>query len=277
MTSRPDGLTPTEVFELAALLAGVASVRHRFIPFGPAAPARSHSGQTSGEPFLHERTKALARAGLYNFLAATFAEPPSQPYLEGLHQSGAIEILAHRGFGGESFRVWGQSWDGGREVARELPSAYSRAFIRPGSGFIPLLASAYPPPGTSTESAADLTLSHGPAAEAVEAAYREAGLVVGGDGPITPQHLAVELQFMHHGAACEAAAWGDEDLARSESWRERQRSFLTHHLRPWTGALAHRIALADVHPFYRALVDLLVRFLAADSLELADSGLVPIR
>ncbi|HET7009422.1 MAG TPA: molecular chaperone TorD family protein [Anaerolineales bacterium] len=269
-------LARDDVFELAAVLSGVARVRRRFLPFGSAGPAPTRSIPSGRERFGRERTTALARAELYNFLAASFAEPPSAAYLDGLQQSGAIPLLTAKGFGGEDFRLWAETL-GPHRIGQDLPQAYSQVFIRPGPQHAPLLATAYLPTGWSNEGAEAAALSHGPAAEAVEAAYVDAGLVVGGDGPIAPQHLTVELQFMHHCAACEAAAWGNEDAPLARGWQDRQREFLARHLQRWSVAFARRLALIGAHPYYRALADLTVRFLEADSLELAPSDLLSVR
>lgn len=81
---------------------------------------------------------------------------------------------------------------------------------------------------------------------------------------------------MHHCAAREAIAWGEGDLGKAGSWRRRQSQFLAEHLRQWAGGLADGLARTQAHPYYRALADLTVRFLSADSLELAQSGREPI-
>lgn len=270
----PDGsLDWNDVLDLAATLSGLARVRRRFLTFGGNSDGPgARRPQLRGE-YLSERTTALARAGLYNFLAASFGEPPSDDYVGALRESGAISLLVSKAIGGEGLQIWGQALRSDL-LASELSTAYSQAFLRPGPQGSPLLASAYFRPAIPTEGGSAMTLSHGPAAEAVEAAYREAGLVVGGDGPIAPQHLSVELQFMQHCAAREAAAWGDGDPGRAAPWRRRQSRFLSDHLRQWAGGLADELTRAEAHPYYRALADLTVRFLSADSLEMAQPDLV---
>jgi TorA maturation chaperone TorD len=271
----PEGsLAWNDILDLAATLSGVARLRRRFLIYGGSSEGPGVGGAHVRGEHLSERTTALARAGLYNFLAASFGEPPSDEYAGALWESGAIPMLTSLGIGGEGLRTWGQALRPDR-LAFEISTAYSQTFLRPGPQHAPLLASDYLPPPLAVESAPAMTLSHGPAAEAVEAAYREAGLIVGGDGPIAPQHLSVELQFMHHCAAREAAAWGEGDPGRAGLWRNRQSRFLSTHLRQWAGGLADGLTRAEAHPYYRALADLTVRFLAADSLEMAQPALIP--
>jgi TorA maturation chaperone TorD len=274
MVSPVGSLAWNDVLDLAATLSGVARVRGRFLAYGVSSDVPGTKVPPERDGHLSERTTALARAGLYNFLAASFGEPPTDEHVGALCESGAIPLLVSKGIGGDGLRTWGKALRPDR-LAFELSAAYSQAFLRPHPQRSPLLASDYIQPAPPLEAVAAMSLSHGPAAEAVEAAYREAGLVVGGDGPIAPQHLSVELQFMHHCAACEAAAWGDGDPGRAGLWRRRQSRFLSNHLRQWAGGLADGLTRAEAHPYYRALADLTVRFLSADSLELAQPDLVP--
>ena len=262
-----------DILDLAGTLSGVARVRRRFLSYGQPAEVQGASDPRLHDGNLPERATALARAGLYNFLAASFGEPPTDEYVGSLLESGAIALLVSKGIGGEDLRAWGHAVHLG-QLAHELSGAYLEAFLRPGERRAPLLASNDFVAALALDTPAAMTLSHGPAAEAVEAAYREAGLVVGGDGPIAPQHLAVKLQFMHHLAAREAAAWGEGNPELARDWRIRQSKFLSDHLQHGVAGLSEELSRAGAHPYYRALADLTMLFLSADSLELAKPGLV---
>ncbi len=84
-------------------------------------------------------------------------------------------MLVDKGLGEEGLRPWGEDV-GPLGRAANLALAYTRLLTRPGPDYVPPIASEY------LCSPIDRTqpLSWGPAAVAVEAAYREAGLVVGG-------------------------------------------------------------------------------------------------
>ena len=256
-------LTWHDTLELAAALAGLTRVRSRFLPFGTVPPSLQAHPPTSDAAGL-ERTTALARAGLYNFLAVSFAEPPSPGFTDRLYHSRALVLLTDLGLGGDDLRHWGEdlSLD---EQAADLASAYTRLLIRPGPDSAPPLASEYLGQGTGPLH----PLSLGTVAEAVEAAYREAGLVVSGAGLYPPQHLAIELQFMHHCVAREAATWGENSSGATELWRERQLSFLSAHLLPWIDAFCDRVNALGAHPYYRALAGLTASFLASDARHVA--------
>lgn len=256
-------LTWYDTLELAATFAGLTRVRSRFLPFG-ASPPWPKGQSPNSDPAGLERTTALARASLYNFMAVSFAEPPTAEYTDRLRQSRALSILAEKGLGGDELRQWGEGLTLDEQSA-DLASAYTTLLIRPGPYSAPPLASKYLTEGTGPLH----PLSLGTVAEAVEAAYREAGLVVGGAGPYPPQHLAIELQFMHHCVAREAAAWGEDSPHAAELWRERQLGFLTAHLLPWIGAFYDRVSGCGAHPYYRALAGLTASFLGSDARHLA--------
>ncbi len=158
-----------DILDLAATLSGVARVRRRFLSYGRRSDVPSASEPRGRDGHWPERATALARAGLYNFLAASFGEPPSDEYVGTLWESGAIHLLVSKGLGGEGLRAWGQALRPDR-LALELSTAYSQAFLRAGAQRAPLLASNYPVAALPVEAPAAMTLSHGAAAEAVEAA-----------------------------------------------------------------------------------------------------------
>ncbi len=258
-------LTWQNFLELSATLAALAHVRSRFIPLSAAGLPRGEHSPVSIDAALPERAVALARAGLYNFLSATFDEPPLAAFVENLRQSGALAALADRGLAGDDLRQWGEGLNP-REGAGELAAAYTQLLTRPGPRCVPLVASFY----LYSEYDPAQMLSWGPAAEAAEAAYREAGLVVGCNGPCPPDHLAVEMQFMQHCAAREAAAWGESYAGVTDIWRRRQQAFLTTHLLPWASAFSQRVHDAGAHPYYLAMARLTADFLTADAGHLAE-------
>ncbi len=76
---------------------------------------------------------------------------------------------------------------------------------------------------------------------------------------LMPDHLVVELEFMHYLAFKEAEAGGD-----AASFRRAQRDFLERHLTNWLPRLSATLKAERPVPFYRSLVGLTNRFLAAD-------------
>lgn len=73
---------------------------------------------------------------------------------------------------------------------------------------------------------------------------------------VMPDHISVELEFM--------AQLVDGVAADPASKLRAQRDFLRSHL-AWTAQLSRRVAVARPHPFFRSLVTLTSRLVAADS------------
>jgi TorA maturation chaperone TorD len=181
---------------------------------------------------------ALARAALYNFLAAAFGDPPT-PELMGVARETFPEAAL--------------------PLLDDLRQAYTRLLVGPGTSYVPPYASVYlnPPPNGKPQ-------LWGAEAAAVEALYREAGLEVAPGQPRVPDHLALELQFMQHLCAREADALARSDFDEAAAYRDRQRAFVCDHLWPWLSRFGERVAEADTHPVYGALAELALAVVQSD-------------
>lgn len=265
MMTGPSDLTWQDFLELSATLAALTGVRRRFLPLDLPKPAAHDPRAMSNDGVLLERTVAIGRAGLYNFLATTFSEPPSASFVASLCESGALDLLAAKGLGGDDLARWKAQADPAAR-ATELATEYTVLFTRPGPRRVPAVASDY----LDLEGDREETLSPGRAAEAVVEAYREAGVVVG-VGPYAADHLGIELQFMQHCAAREAAAWGEGNPRSAADWRKRQSAFLQSHLLPWVNAFAERVGRAGTHAYYRSMASLVTAYVRVDAKGLAES------
>ncbi len=181
---------------------------------------------------------ALARASLYNFLAAAFGDPPTS------------ELIA----------AWEKTLPGMRLAPLdELRLAYTRLLVGPGPEYAPPYASVHLHPPASGK-----PLLWGPEATVVEAIYREAGVEIAPGQPRVPDHLALELQFMQHLCAREADATAHSATEEAAEWRERQRAFLCNHLWPWLPRFVVRVSDVDAHPVYRALAVFTLAFVQSE-------------
>jgi TorA maturation chaperone TorD len=180
----------------------------------------------------------LARASLYNFLAAAFGDPPTLEWVAAMK-----DVLPEAQTG---------SLD-------ELRRAYTRLLIGPGAGYAPPYASIYlnPPANGKPQ-------LWGPEAVAVEAIYREAGLDIAPGQPRVPDHLTLEMQFMQHLCAREIDADLRGESKETARWRERQCVFLRDHLWPWLPRFASRVSEVEAHPIYRTLADFALAFVETE-------------
>ena len=96
-------------------------------------------------------------------------------------------------------------------------------------------------------------------------AYRDAGLHLDPDFKELPDHIAVELEFVHYLTAkgLDALRAGKaEEASRHFSARE---VFLNQHLRRWIPPFCARIAEGTENDFYRSLAECLTAFIAHPS------------
>lgn len=95
--------------------------------------------------------------------------------------------------------------------------------------------------------------------------YRAFGFQVGGQVRERPDHLAVELEFMHLLALKEAYAHETGIAEHVEVSREAQGKFLTGHLGQWIGALAEALARSAGGGPYCELARCAAAFVRADA------------
>lgn len=97
--------------------------------------------------------------------------------------------------------------------------------------------------------------------------YRAFGFVVGNSVRERPDHLAVELEFMHLLAIKEAYAAGNGSVAHVEICVEAQGKFLHDHLGGWIGLFAQSLAL-NAAGAYLALAEFAAAYVTADAARL---------
>ncbi len=98
--------------------------------------------------------------------------------------------------------------------------------------------------------------------------YRAFGFRVGGQVRERPDHLAVELEFMHVLALKEAYAYANGLAEHAEICREAQGKFLQAHLGQWIGALAQALASSSGGGPYCDLARGAAAFVGADAASL---------
>jgi len=98
----------------------------------------------------------------------------------------------------------------------------------------------------------------GPAAEQVSVFYERWGLACERQ---LPDHVAVELEFMHALLVAQSAARGPQvdDLTKVAA------TFWTRHLGRWAARFANDVLDHASHPFYRALAPMLSEFITTET------------
>ncbi len=102
----------------------------------------------------------------------------------------------------------------------------------------------------------------GPWAGEVAEIYARAGLA---PNELQPDHIVAELAFMAHLADREAHFEDAQDETAAASARAEQAAFLREHLLAWGPAFCQRLRDATDEPGYRALAEILARWLEAEA------------
>lgn len=225
---------------------------------------------------------ALARANVYNFLAAVYAAPPTREMIASLLEGTVAEALA----GFQTVRP--QLDDLEQELigvdrsalAEALAVEHRRLFVGPGPGFVPPYQSVYtdrqtielcgmPYGGVQPRSKTVEGLLWGESTVAAAQCYREAGVEPIGDLARVPDHLALELQFMQHLCSREAAARHAGRCDEVAVWVRRQHTFVTAYLASWIEVFSGRVMANAGHPWYRAIAAATAEFVADEVSETA--------
>jgi TorA maturation chaperone TorD len=180
----------------------------------------------------------LARAALYNFFARVFGEPPTPDLLTALQEM--FPNLTPVGL-------------------ETLQQEYTSLLVGPSDHYAPPYASIYLHPSQN-----DKAYLWGPEASAVEDLYRAAGLEITPGQSRVPDHLALELQFLHHLCACEANSDIHGQPEETIQWRRQQQTFLQERLLPWLPRFVEKLKQAQPHPFYGAVGEIVLGFLQTE-------------
>ena len=183
------------------------------------------------------------RSGLYGFLAGLYRQEPTVAVLRRMQEPDFLEAEVAAGIS-LSNTLTGNLEE---ELLEDLAVEYTRLFIGPGKHISPYAAIYTGGDGSSLWNSATTS---------VQNFIRAAGFDYRPDFRDLPDHISVELEFMQHLTAREAAAWGKGDLEGAKRLRRLEARFLTEHLANWIPAFCERITVEANHPFYRALAGL---------------------
>lgn len=99
---------------------------------------------------------------------------------------------------------------------------------------------------------------------AVGECYREDGLEVAAGFNGTPDHIAVELEFMHFLVVKELDALAGGYLERAQNFRQKQRAFLERHLAAWVPDFSRSVEEQAQTQFYQELAATMRMFIESD-------------
>lgn len=203
----------------------------------------------------------VARSDAYRLLAACFYEPDRELFLEenlGANLTSLMEELAVPA--GEHCRRLEEGLRENRQ--EELLVEYAALFLGPFG------ASAQPYGSVYLEHSRQLM---GESTMVVKKMYQDAGIGQEAEGP--PDHISLELEFMSYLAQRIAQALASGDEAGFAEFSRRQREFYTVCLARWIPPFCNAIRENARLPFYGALADCLVAFIAAEPRRIQETAM----
>ncbi len=149
-----------------------------------------------------------------------------------------------------------------------LSKEHLRLFVGPGKVPCPPYESVYRQDRPIMEKG----LVMGPSAADVRHKYAEAGLVLPKNFSDLPDHIAVEMEFMHFLCAEELKSIQQGNPQESARRRKMEQEFLKEHLENWVDRFADCVLKSTNSSFYRAAAGLLESFLKNESDYLGSSS-----
>ena len=134
-------------------------------------------------------------------------------------------------------------------VPLELRVEYNRLFVGPGKLPCPPYESVY----SADRAEGEKGTLMGPAAMDAKKRYAEAGLEVSKSFTDYPDHIAVELEFMHFLCSKEAEASRGE----KENWQRKEKEFFEKHIRTWAEVFSDRVLRSTNSLFYKTAASFL--------------------
>lgn len=194
----------------------------------------------------------LTRSDAYRLLAACFYEPDKEMFLEEnlcANLAGVLNTLSLPG--AESCGIMEE--DLKNREQQELLVEYSALFLGPFSPPVPPYGSVYLEEGRRLMG--DSTME-------AQKVYAEAG--VKHEEEEFPDHIAIELEFMSFLEQRIAQARSEANQADLDDFRTIRNRFFTRLLAPWAPLFGKAMVDHAQIPFYHALGECLIAFIAAE-------------
>ena len=194
----------------------------------------------------------IARAATYKLLAECYY-PPGEATREHVRQlsRSTRELCSPAAEAADRMEAALQS----DESFDELAIDHARLFVGP----FALLA----PPYGSVYLEGERRLM-GDSTLAVGECYQEVGLELAAGFNGTPDHIAVELEFMHFLVVKELDALAGGNLDRAQNFWQKQRAFLERHLAAWVPDFSRSVEEQAQTIFYKSLAETTRTFIESD-------------
>lgn len=192
----------------------------------------------------------LRRGDCFKLLAACFYEPDQDLFLSERLCENLTDLLAVCHYQKAAAAAAALQGALAESSPAELGVEHARLFVGPFGLGAPPYGSVY------LEQSGQLM---GDSTMAVQRLYQEAGLAL--EVREVPDHIALELEFLHFLALRAAAALAENNIELAAEFAGRQSEFMNRYLRPWVPEFCSKIRGGTENRFYRGLADCLENFI----------------
>lgn len=198
--------------------------------------------------------KLRARSEVYRLLALAYHRPDDS-LLEGDFRDrlgGALAVLGPGSYGAELKNL--ERYSQTLAETLELAVEYTRLFRGPVRAEVYPYEAMYAGGEIMGRSAMD-----------VMTRYAKAGVVLSGDFNDLPDHISVELEFMHYLCAQESDALSRGEADKAPRFRLMAQRFFQDHLAHWVPEFCDRVIRYATTPFYLSLARITREFIGRES------------
>lgn len=218
---------------------------------GSARQRESSSFQTIGASMTTGAGVKIRQGDCFRLLAACFYEPEKELFLQEKLFENLAELLAEDGYHDAAYAALTMRSYLLKMDEDELRVEHARLFIGP----FELAAAPY---GSVYLDGNRMLM--GDSTMAVQKIYRATGLSL--EEPETPDHIALELEFMHYLSSGEGDCVARNDRNEARAFAATQSHFLLKYLAPWVPEFCAAIRKGTATGFYTSLADCLEGFIA---------------
>lgn len=203
-----------------------------------------------GTHWKESADNAKFRSNIYALLATIFRKEPTEALIKELRNPRLAGVFQDLGVDlGEVLENIPE-----HEIVETLSIEFTRLFIGP-KDHISAHESIF------TQLDGGMSALWGSSTVAVKSFIETAGLDYKPEFTGVPDHISVELEFMHKLALWEAEKWEQEDCKSAEYCQGIQRMFLEQHLSCWLPNFCDEVMNKTSIPFYRNMAELTRNFM----------------
>ncbi|MEJ2155682.1 MAG: molecular chaperone TorD family protein [Desulfobacteraceae bacterium] len=197
---------------------------------------------------------AQQRGAIYGLLSRCYGGEVDGGLLERLKDKGFSQAISAAGFPFDREELHGPI----ESVLEELAVDYAWLFLGPGVHISPHESVQRP------DAEEDGRQFWGTVTGQVKQDIENSGFVYDNAFSGIPDHIGVELEFMHHLCMAEAEAWQNLDPAKARESVCHQKRFLEEHLLIWVPSFCEKVVRRAQMSFYRFIAHLTRDFIFSD-------------